>query len=69
MKHKDKIEHAIASCGIYFIAMHLFKHLPFAILLALVAGVFKETIDEKWDWYDLLADIAGIGAGVWLTFA
>lgn len=67
-QNKDKVEHSIASCGIYFIALHIFKLVPFAILLALLAGVFKETFDDRWDWWDIAANIVGIGVGVCLTF-
>ena len=35
-----------------------------AFAVAIFIGVIKEVIDAKWDWKDILADIAGIATAI-----
>lgn len=60
----DKVLHAIVSMVIT-ILLSIFLPLWFSALLTLMLGVVKECIDkyygERYDWWDILADVVGIG--------
>lgn len=63
----DKVLHAIVSMVIT-ILLSIFLPLWFSALLVLILGFAKECIDkyygEKYDWWDILADIIGILIGI-----
>lgn len=65
----DKVLHAIVSMAIT-ILLCIFLPLWFSALLVLILGVAKECIDkyygERYDWWDILADVVGIGMAVLL---
>lgn len=65
----DKVLHAIVSM-IITILLCIFLPLWFSALLVLILGVAKECIDkyygERYDWWDILADVVGIGMAVLL---
>lgn len=71
-KYRDKIEHFIVSAGLVIIGAYL-KNIAFGVAIALVFGVLKEAWDatkpnNKWDWWDIGADLCGIILGVWLLW-
>jgi hypothetical protein len=59
MKHKDKIKHFAISAAIVF-SCSLFMPLWVGVILALAIGFVKERLDKVFDWYDIIADVAGI---------
>lgn len=66
-KHIDKILHLLMCYVIVFTFMS-FGHPFIGLIVALVLGIGKEIYDKissnKWDWYDLLADLSGMVLGI-----
>lgn len=68
MKITDKMLHFSISFLItstvflycHLLAIQTFLSFVIAFAVAIFVGVIKEVIDAKWDWKDILADIAGI---------
>ena len=62
----DKIKHALVN---FFLALTGFVSIPFALGLCIGASVGKEYGDSKasgnkWDWWDIVADLIGMGVGI-----
>ena len=70
-KYKDKLFHAIVSCGIMLVFLWLYGSFWPAFILTLSAGIAKEVYDSYqkdnyFDWWDIVADLVGIIIGSWI---
>ena len=64
----DKLKHLIVSCA-EVIVLSLFVNLMLAVLITIGLGIIKEIYDSyqpnnKFDWWDMVANLVGIGFGV-----
>ena len=74
---KDKFQHfivcasAVIICGWlaykYFGQLYQIVGLTIGSVIALTWGYWKERTDAKFDWWDIIADIAGVTFGWWVT--
>ena len=76
----DKLLHAGGCGGLVLVVWFFTYSLLWSALIALAAGVAKELIDcynladtkgdwhWYWDWWDILADVVGIGLAVGLIW-
>ena len=67
---KDKLLHFGANL---LMSLTAFLSVPFAIGLCLGASFGKEYGDSKapgnkWDWFDILADLIGMGVGLFIVY-
>ena len=67
----DKIKHFII-CASIIIGTSFFGTIVLGVLLAVTFAICKELYDSnqlnnKFDWYDILADITGILFGIYIT--
>jgi uncharacterized protein YfiM (DUF2279 family) len=79
-KYSDKIQHLIVSAFIVMAVSHLINRfipgyhdlaVQLGVYCAIAWGVIKEYLDSlqpdnKWDWWDIAADTAGIILAVWV---
>lgn len=71
MKQIDKILHALVCMVLMVIFAKWFVPFPLAIFFVVCIAVGKEVVDyiryRHFCWYDILADMVGLGVGIWVS--